>query len=186
MKRPLRLLPLLAGLAGVAAVFPVLFLGKDGGAFVRLELALFFLFLLAVAALVGALGILLAAEIASLARLVRTQGRRAALFARAFAVCFVVASAAFLFFQTLAAENDRNLDRMQKTCQREQLVGKTVDEVSRLFGDPHIIRDLGEDGSLWSYDVSTPLWSEIIGGTTPFNIRFDKEGKVVDFGFRKS
>ena len=30
MKRPLQLLPLLAGLAGIAVVFPVLFLGKGG------------------------------------------------------------------------------------------------------------------------------------------------------------
>ena len=185
MKRPTQFLPLLAGLAGVAVVFPVLFLGKGGGTFVRLELALFFLFLLAVAALVGALGILLAAEIAALARFVRTKGRRAALFARAFAVCFIVASAVFLFFQTLVAENDRNLDRMQKTCQQERLVGKNKDEVSRLFGDPDQIHDL-KDGSLWTYDVSTRLWRELDVGRTPFNIRFDKEGKVVDFGFRKS
>ena len=184
MKRPIRPLPLLAGFAGVAVAVTVLFLGRGGGAFVLL--ALFFLFLLAVAALVGALGIRLAAEIASLARLVRTRGRRAALFARAFAVCFVVASAVFLFFFALVAENDRNLDRMQKTCQRERLVGRTADEVSRLFGDPGRIHDFGGDGSLWTYDVSTPLWRELIGGTTPFNIRFDKEGKVVDFGFRKS
>ena len=185
MKRPLRLLPLLAGLAGVAAVFPVLFLGKDGGAFVRLELALFFLFLLAIAALVGALGILLVAEIASLARLVRTKGRRIVFYARSFAVCFIVASAVFLFFQTLMAENDRNLDRMQRTCQQEQLVGKNKDEVSILFGDPDQIHDL-KDGSLWTYDVSTLLWRELDIGLIPFNIRFDKEGKVVDFGFRKS
>ena len=185
MKRPLQLLPLLAGLAGIAVVFPVLFLGKGVGTFVRLELALFFLFLLAIAALVGALGILLVAEIASLARLVRTKGRRTVIYARSFAVCFIVASAVFLFFQTLMAENDRNLDRMQRTCQQEQLVGKNKDEVSILFGDPDQIHDL-KDGSLWTYDVSTLLWRELDIGLTPFNIRFDKEGKVVDFGFRKS
>ncbi len=185
MKHPLHLLPLLAGLAGIAVVLPVLFLGKGGGTFVRLELALFFLFLLAIAAVVGALGILLAAEIASLARFVRTKGRRAVIFARSFTVCFIVASAVFLFFQTLVAENDLNLDRMQKTCQQEQLVGKNKDEVSLLFGDPDQIHDL-KDGSLWTYDVSTMLWRELVGGMTPFNIRFDKEGRVVDFGFRKS
>ena len=185
MKRPLQLLSLLAGLAGVAVVFPVLFLGKGGGTFVRLEFALFFLFLIAVPALVGALGILLAAEIASLARFVQTKGRRVVIFARSFAVCFIVVSAVILFFQTLAAENDRNLDRMQKTCQQEQLVGKNKDEVVFLFGDPDQIHDL-KDGSLWHYDVSTMLWRELVGGMPPFTIRFDKEGKVVDFGFRKS
>lgn len=115
MKRPLQLLPLLAGLAGIAVVFPVLFLGKGGD----------------------------------------------------------------------IRENDRNLDRMQRTCQQEQLVGKNKDEVSILFGDPDQIHDL-KDGSLWTYDVSTLLWRELDIGLTPFNIRFDKEGKVVDFGFRKS